>query len=202
MNEFDGRLADALKRVSEHHLDETPLGPGGAQRAVVERVRRRWRSFLVVNGLVAVLVISSVVFMVPRLMSGTAEDSGGRGDTVGQPTPSVSPTPDAIDAQMTELLDALRPACRNFDFQLKEKVGGRPYRPAYCSNRQSRKTVLLFSFATEGDRRLWIQSGRRSQFSLRGRTVIVTGDTWEMHFRNTKLAQEIATELQGHIVDQ
>jgi hypothetical protein len=93
MNDFDGRLADALKRVSEHHLAEAPLGARGAQRAVVERVRRRWRSFLVVNGLVAVLLISSVVFTVPRLMSRTAEDSGGRGDTVGQPTPSVSPTP-------------------------------------------------------------------------------------------------------------
>jgi hypothetical protein len=79
MNDMEGRVADVLKRVSEHHLDETPLGPRGAQRVVVERVRRRWRSFLMLNGLVAVLVISSVVFMVPRLMSGSAEDSGTEG---------------------------------------------------------------------------------------------------------------------------
>ena len=215
MNDFDGRLAEALKRVSEHHLDETPLGPRRAQEAVVERVRRRWRSFLVVNGLVAVLVISSAVFMVPRLMSGTAEDSGGREDTVGQPTPSVTPTPDVIDTQMAELLKALRTrplasahACGGFDYQLREKIGGRQYRPAFCK-RGNIQTILVFSFATEGDRRLWIRRGRRTQFSFPGRTVVVTGDTWEMHFdrmemqfMDSALAQKVATELDGRIVDQ
>jgi hypothetical protein len=98
MNDIEGRVADVLKRVSEHYLDETPLGPRRAQRVVVERVRRRWRSFLMLNGLVAALVISSVVFMVPRLMSGSAEDSGDRGDTVGQPTPSVTATHDFAKA--------------------------------------------------------------------------------------------------------
>jgi len=214
MNDIDGRVAEALKRVSEHHLDEAPLGSRGAQRAVVERVRRRWRSFLVVNGLVAVLVVSSAVFMVPRLMGNDAGDPGPRGDTVGQPTPS-SPTPEVIDIQMTELLEALRlpplssaGACGAFDFQLRENIGGRQYRPAFCK-RGNIQTILLFSFATEGDRRLWIQRGRPTQFSLPGKTVIVTGDTWEMHFdtlelrfMDSALAQKVATELQGRIVDQ
>jgi hypothetical protein len=215
MNDFDGRLADALKRVSEHHFTEAPLGPRGAQRAVVERVRRRWRSFLIVNGVVAVLLVSSAAFMVPRLMGNDAGDSGPRGDTVGQPTPSVPPTPDVIDIQMTELQEAFRRrplssahACGGFDFQLREKIGGRQYRPAFCK-RGNTRTILLFSFANQCDRRLWIRRGRPTQFSLPGRTVIVTGDTWEMHFdtlemqfTDTALAQKVATELQGRIVDQ
>jgi hypothetical protein len=208
MNDIDSRVAGALKRVSERHLDEAPLGPRGAQQAVVERVRRRWRSFLVVNGLVAVLVISSVVFMVPRLMSGTAEDSGPSGDTVGQPTPTQAPTPtpsefkrqDVIDAQMFQLLKAVRPVCRSYDFQLEEKIQGRKYRPAYCKS-PHRQMVLIFSFATEGDRRAWKQKGRRTQFSLPGKITIVTGDTWEMHFIDDELAQEIATELDGRVVE-
>jgi hypothetical protein len=207
MNDIDGRITDALRRVSEHHLDETPLGPRRAQGVVVERVRRRWRSFLMLNGLVAVVVVSSAVFMVPRLMSGSPEGSGGRGDAGGRPTPSVTTTPivpkagPRIDLQMSELLRAVRPACRNFDFQLKEKVGGRRYRPAFCSNSHSRHTVLLFSFARERDKKAWIRKGRRSQFSLPGETSIVTGDTWEIHFIDATLAQEVANELQGRIAE-
>lgn len=199
MNDIDSRVADALKHVSEHHLAEAPLGSGGAQRAVVERVRRRWRSFLVVNGLVAVLVLSSAAFMVPRLMGNDAGDSRPRGDTVGQPTPDeLKPAP-VIDAQMLDLLKAVRPVCRSYDFQLKEMIQGRKYRPAYCKS-PHRKMVLVFSFASEGDRRAWIQKGRRTQFSLPGKITIVTGDTWEMHFIDDELAQETANQLDGRIV--
>jgi hypothetical protein len=73
--------------------------------------------------------------------------------------------------------------------------------PPFCK-RANTHTIPLFSFATEGDRRAWIQRGRSTQFSLPGRTVIVTGDTWEMHFMDAALAQKVATELQGRIVDQ
>ena len=197
MNDIDRRVADALKSVSEHHLDEAPLGSRRAQRAVVERVRRRWRSFLVVNGLVAVLVVSFTVLMVPRLMSGSAEDAP-RGDTVGQPAPDELKPP-VIDAQMSDLLRSVRPACRSFDLQLKEKIEERLYRPAYCKNHR-RQTILVFSFATEADRRAWIQKGRHSQFSLEDEKSIVTGDTWEMHFTNPKLAREVANELAGRVV--
>lgn len=201
MNDVEGRVADALKRVSEHHLDETPLGSRGAQRVVVERVRRRWRSFLVVNGIVAVLVVSFAVVMVPRLVSEGAGDAGPRGDTVDQPAPTISPTPSPIDVQMSELLQAVRPACRNYDFQLTEKIQGGRYRPAYCRNAEADQTVLIFSFATEDNRRAWIQKGRRTQFSLPGTISIVTGDTWEMHFIDSELAQEVATELDGRVVE-
>jgi len=196
MNDIDDRVADALKRVSEHHLDETPLGPRGAQRVVVERVRRRWRSFLVVNGLLAVLVVSFAVLMVPRLMSGT--EDAPRGDTVGQPAPDELKPP-VIDTQMSALLKAVGPKCRSFGFEFKETIQGRLYRPAYCMN-NIRRTVLMFSFETEEDRRAWIRNGRQTQFPLAGTKSIVTGDTWEIHFRNAKLAQEIATELDGRIV--
>ena len=201
MNDIDDRVADALKSVSEHHLDETPLGPRGAQSVVIERVRRRWRSFLVVNGVVAVLVVSSAAFMVPRLMGNDAGDSGPREDTVGQPTPDEPKPAPVIDIQMSQLLGAVRPDCRNFDFQKKEKIQGRKYRPAFCG-KGANHTVLLFSFVTEGDRRAWIERGRRTQFSLPGEITIVTGDTWEMHFIDAELAQETATELEGRIVDQ
>jgi len=199
MNDIDDRVADALKHVSEHHLAEAPLGSRGAQRAVVERVRRRWRSFVIVNGVVAVLLVSSAAFMVPRLMGNDAGDSGPRGDTVGQPTPDGLKTGLVIDDQMIELLKAVRPVCRSYDFQLKEKIQGREYRPAYCKS-PHRQTVLIFSFETEEDRRAWIQKGRRTQFSLHGKITIVTGDTWEIHFIHSELAQEIATELDGRIV--
>lgn len=205
MNDIDGRVADSLKRVSEHHLDETPLGPRGAQRVVVERVRRRWRIFLVVNGLVAVLVVTFAVLMVPRLMSDGGVDPGPRGDTVGQPVPSVTTIPDdrkpapEIDIQMSELLGAVRPACRSFDFQTMESIRGRRYRPAYCKN-SKKQTVLVFSFATEGDRRTWTRKGRRTRFSLPEEKSIVTGDTWEMHFTNPGLAQEVSDELEGRVV--
>lgn len=74
--------------------------------------------------------------------------------------------------------------------------------PAAFCKKGNTQTILLFSFASEDDRRLWIRRGRRTQFSLPGRTVIVTGDTWEMHFTDSALARKVATELKGRIVDQ
>jgi hypothetical protein len=109
---------------------------------------------------------------------------------------------------MTELLEAVRrpplasaDACGGFDFQLRKKIGGRQYRPAFLQTRQyphDPPVLLRHRRRPTG----WIQRGRSTQFSLPGRTVIVTGDTWEMHFMDAALAQKVATELQGRIVDQ
>ena len=123
------------------------------------------------------------------------------------PTPPPSPTPDPddpaqaldVDAQMTELIERAKATCDNFDFQFKEEIDGRLYRPAYC-NDGIKRTILLFSFATEEDREAWADAGRPSEFSLAKRPSIVVGRTWEAHVIGADLARQIGEKLDGEVI--
>jgi len=64
--------------------------------------------------------------------------------------------------------------CSRFDFQYREEFQGHIYRPAFC-NDGNRRTILLFSFATEEDRQAWADDGRQSEFSLGKRSRIIVG---------------------------
>lgn len=78
MSDLEGRLAAALKGVSERHLEDAPRRPGAVQRAVIQRARRRWGAFVVGVSAVAALVLAAVAVSIPELISERTEfPSGG-----------------------------------------------------------------------------------------------------------------------------
>jgi hypothetical protein len=136
----------------------------------------------------------------------TPDDEASPEEEPSPAQPSPSPTPGLddpvdgldVDAQMGELIDAVGAPCGNFDFQYKEDIEGRIYRPAFCNDGTQR--ILLFSFATEEDRRAWADGGRESEFSLTRRGPIVVGPTWEAHVIDANLAREVAAKLEAEAI--
>lgn len=139
----------------------------------------------------------------------TPDDEASPDEEPSPAPPSPSPTPGlddhveglGIDAQMGELIDALAARCKkNFDFQLVEEIEGHAYRPAYCRDEGQEATILLFSFATEEDRRAWADAGRESDFSLARSGPIVIGPTWEAHVIDANLAREVSAKLEAEAI--
>lgn len=111
MSDLERRLADALKGVSERHLEEAPHRPGAVQQQVIQRVRRRWGTFVVTTSAVAALVLALAAVSVPRLLSGREDGPGDVAQTALVPattTFEIGEDPVAIAADDQAVWVALR----------------------------------------------------------------------------------------------
>lgn len=109
MSDLDRRLADALRSVSERHLDEAPHRLGSMQATVIRRVRHRRARLIAITTIVTVLLLTTVAAAIPRLSWNHQEQDTAHGDLVPVTTTiEVGRNPVAIAADDEAIWVALK----------------------------------------------------------------------------------------------